>query len=119
MAALLIGKTAAITGAVTGIGRAITAEYLRHGASVVVNHLDDDASREHFEMLRKQAPDPKKLYAVAGNIANRNIGQSIVRSAIENFGGLDVFVANAGVSQFKDFLTSVHCFTSSSRLTII
>jgi L-rhamnose 1-dehydrogenase len=115
MTALLVGKTAAITGAVTGIGRAIAAEYLRHGAAVVVNHLNDDESHAHFATLKREAPDPAKLHAVAGNISEREVGQGILRAAVEQFGGIDVFVANAGVSQFRDFLTYAGCLDDTIK----
>jgi L-rhamnose 1-dehydrogenase len=97
MAALLGGKSAAITGGVTGIGRAIALGYLRHGAAVTVNFLDDVPSRKHFESLKAEAPTGSKLYGVTGDIG--------VKGAVEVHGSLDVFVANAGVSQFRDFVT--------------
>lgn len=106
MAGLLAGKSAAITGGVTGIGRAIALGFLQQGASVTVNHIDDARSREHFESLKAEAGDKSaRLVSVAGDIGKRETGQRIVSSALRAFGSLDVFVANAGVSQFRDFLT--------------
>lgn len=105
MAGLLGGKSAIITGGVTGIGKAIALEYLRQGASVTVNHLGDRSSREHFDRLRKEAPDKSKLEGVGRDIGKRASGQDIVDAAVSSFGGLDIFVANAGVSQFRDFIT--------------
>ncbi|KAK7757803.1 hypothetical protein SLS62_000181 [Diatrype stigma] len=108
---LLAGKVAAITGGVTGIGRAIALEYVRHGACVAVNHLGDAASQEHFESLRRQLDDSggddagERLIGIAGDIRQRATGAELVRQTVQRFGALDVFVANAGVSQFRDFLT--------------
>lgn len=107
MAGLLAGKSAAITGGVTGIGRAIALEFMKQGAAVTVNHMDDDASRQHFASLAKEAPKGARLQAVAGDIGQRVTGQKIVSAANDAFGALDVFVANAGVSQFREFLTYV------------
>ena len=108
MAQLLSGKVAAITGAVTGIGRAIALEYLKHGASVAVNHFPDDRSASQFQEMKKEAGEGAKLVAVAGDISKPETGQALVKKAVDEFGGrLDIFVSNAGVCQFADFLTCV------------
>jgi L-rhamnose 1-dehydrogenase len=119
MAKLLQGKTAAITGAVTGIGRAIALEYLRQGASVAVNHFPDDKSSTQFQELRKSAgEDGDRLIAVAGDISKPESGQELVQQTVESFGGrLDIFVSNAGVCQFADFLTCVCVPTVLARPT--
>jgi L-rhamnose 1-dehydrogenase len=105
MAGLLAGKVAAVTGGVTGIGRAIALEYLRQGASVVVNHLGDDASKAHFQSMLKEAPQGSRLIDNAGDIGKRETGVRLVEDAVKEFGELNIFVANAGVSVFADFLT--------------
>jgi L-rhamnose 1-dehydrogenase len=107
MSKLLDGKVAAITGAVTGIGRAIALEYLKQGASVAVNHFPDDKSASHFEEMQKEVGElAHKLVAVAGDISKPETGQELVKKAVETFGGrLDIFVSNAGVCEFADFLT--------------
>ncbi|GIZ42470.1 hypothetical protein CKM354_000574000 [Cercospora kikuchii] len=105
MAALLQGKVAAITGAVTGIGRAIALDYLRHGASVAVNYYPDDKSASQFEALSKEVGEDARLIGVPGDITKPETGQELVKKTVEKFGKLDVFVSNAGVCQFADFLT--------------
>jgi len=105
---LLAGKSAIVTGGVTGIGRAIALGFLRQGAAVTVNHLDDAASHRHFESLRSEAPEQSRLQGVTGDIGARSVGGAIIDTAVNKYGAVDVFVANAGVSQFKDFLTYVH-----------
>ncbi|KAF2238518.1 NAD(P)-binding protein, partial [Viridothelium virens] len=104
---LLVGKAAAITGGVIGIGRAIALDFLRHGASVTVNFMDDELSRQHFKSLQREASSIQgsRLHELVGDIKQRETGLEIVEASISQFGGLDVFVANAGVSQFRDFLT--------------
>ncbi|KAI1497188.1 short-chain dehydrogenase/reductase SDR [Biscogniauxia marginata] len=105
--ALLAGKVAIITGGVTGIGRAIALDYIRHGASVAVNFLGDSASLEHFKTLEKEigGRNAGRLMGVAGDIRKRATGTELVEQTVDKFGSLDVLVANAGVSQFRDFLT--------------
>jgi len=90
---------------VTGIGRAIALEFLRQGAAVTVNFLDDAGSRANFNSLKAEAPNETKLLGVGGDIGMRNTGQTLVEAAVQNGGRLDIFVANAGVSEFCDFLT--------------
>ncbi|KAK3624512.1 hypothetical protein LTR56_020952 [Elasticomyces elasticus] len=105
MAGLLIGKVAAVTGGVTGIGRAIALGFLREGASVTVNYLGDNASHKHFQSLQEEAPSNARLEGIPGDVGRKEVGQAIVDESVAEFGGLDVLVANAGVSQFEDFLT--------------
>ncbi|KAL9080469.1 MAG: hypothetical protein Q9157_000783 [Trypethelium eluteriae] len=107
MSSLLVGKAAAITGGMTGIGRAIALDFLRHGASVMVNFMDDDPSQQHFKSLQREASSIQgsRLQGLVGDIKQRETGQEIVEASVNQFGGLDVFVANAGISQFRDFLT--------------
>lgn len=107
MAQLLVGKSAAITGAVTGIGRAIAVDYLKHGAKVAVNYFPGDKSAQQFEDLRKEVGQDASLIGVAGDISKPETGQELVKKAVEKFGRLDIFVSNAGVCQFADFLTYV------------
>ncbi|KAK8194384.1 L-rhamnose-1-dehydrogenase [Zalaria obscura] len=105
MAALLTGKVTAITGAVTGIGRAIALEYLKQGASVAVNYYPDAQSESQFKELSASAGEGAKLIAVAGDISKPETGAELVSKAVETWGRLDVFVSNAGVCKFNDFLS--------------
>ena len=107
---MLKGKVAAITGGVTGIGRAITLEYLKQGASVAVNHLDDESSRKHYADLVKSVEEElgveasRKVISVPGDISKPETGQLLTDETVQKFGKLDVFVSNAGVCEFTDFL---------------
>jgi L-rhamnose 1-dehydrogenase len=107
---LLKGKVAAITGGVTGIGRAITLEYLKQGASVAVNHLDDESSRKHYADLVTSVEEElgveasRKVISVPGDISKPETGQLLTDETVQKFGKLDVFVSNAGVCEFTDFL---------------
>ncbi|KAK4994584.1 L-rhamnose-1-dehydrogenase [Elasticomyces elasticus] len=105
MAALLTNKVACITGGVTGIGRAIALEYLKQGASVAVNHFPDASSESSFESMLREAGEGARLIAVAGDISKPETGKALVGRTVEAFGRLDIFVSNAGICQFADFLT--------------
>lgn len=101
---LLQGKVAAITGAVTGIGRAIALEYLAQGASVAVNYYPDSTSESQWKAMLQEAGEGAKLIAVPGDISKPETGKELVAKAVETFGQLNIFVSNAGVCKFADFL---------------
>lgn len=116
---LLEGKVAAITGAVTGIGRAIALEYLRQGAYVSVNHFPDPSSAAHFESLRQEAGSQatEKLIAVPGDISLPETATHLISTTVTAFGRLDIFVSNAGICQFSDFLTLAPSLLTSTVST--
>ena len=115
---LLAGKTAAITGGTTGIGRAIALEFLRQGCNVAINHLGLKRDEVHKTSLLKEAAAIKtekvdgeseskagELMEIAGDVTVSETGTILVEKAVERWGKLDIFVANAGVFQAADFLT--------------
>ena len=116
MAELLKGKIAAITGGVSGIGRAIALEFLRQGASVAVNHLGDEWSEKHFESMSKEVPPGSALESVPGDISRKETAIALVQKTVETFGKLDIFVSNAGVCQFAEFLRYGHPMTLVSGI---
>ncbi|OCK72659.1 NAD(P)-binding protein [Lepidopterella palustris CBS 459.81] len=109
---LLCGKICAITGGVTGIGRAIALEYIAQGACVAVNHLGDSSSSSHFQSMRLEAAQAlpkdeevdKRLIEVPGDISDQATAVRLVARTVEVWGGLDVFVSNAGICEFAEFL---------------
>ncbi|KAJ6151454.1 hypothetical protein N7470_007051 [Penicillium chermesinum] len=107
---LLVGKVAAVTGGLTGIGRAIALAYIHHGAKVAVSHLGGPKEDELLASLRKDVneieagAETSRFITVAGNISQPETGVNFVAKVVETFGRLDVFVSNAGVCQFADFL---------------
>ncbi|KAF3041700.1 L-rhamnose-1-dehydrogenase [Didymella heteroderae] len=95
----------AITGGVTGIGRAIVLEYLSHGANVAVNHLGDPKSFEQYQSLVKEALEGgDRLIEIPGDVGDPETGKKLVKAVVEKWGRLDVFVSNAGICEFKEFL---------------
>jgi len=110
---LLPYKTALITGGTTGIGRAIALGYVSHGARVAVNHLDNTAGHEQFASMVEEAraligiegEGEDVLLSVPGDVSNQADAESMVTRTVEKWGRLDVFVSNAGICEFADFLT--------------
>lgn len=108
---ILKGKTAAITGGTTGIGRAIAIEYIRQGCNVAINHLglQKDESLRHsllqeVESLQKQGKGAGSVLEIAGDVTVPETSESLIQEAVRRWGKLDIFVANAGVFKQAEFL---------------
>ncbi|PPF76595.1 3-oxoacyl-ACP reductase [Subtercola sp. Z020] len=86
------GKTVIVTGAGSGIGRAIARAFLANDANVVVSGRRVDALHETVSGF----PDDRTL-VVPADVAVRGDVDALVAAAVERFGALDVMVANAGV----------------------
>jgi NAD(P)-dependent dehydrogenase (short-subunit alcohol dehydrogenase family) len=87
----LSGKSAVVTGAGQGLGRAYAVALAQAGASVVVNDLDARAAEETAALAGPRA------VVVAGDVGERAVAEALVASAVEKFGRLDAMVTNAGV----------------------
>ncbi|GAA2087373.1 3-oxoacyl-ACP reductase [Streptomyces albiaxialis] len=89
----LHGKTALVTGAARGLGRAEALELGRLGARVVVNDLDAEAEST-AEAVRAEGGE---AVAVPGDVADFGEAERLVRLAVDTYGSLDVLVNNAGI----------------------
>ena len=89
----LTGKKALITGADSGIGRAVAIAFAREGADVVVAYLDenDDAN----DTKRIIEADGRKCLLVATDISKPENCKSLVQKAVDEFGQIDILVNNA------------------------
>jgi 3-oxoacyl-[acyl-carrier protein] reductase len=100
------GKTALVTGAARGIGRAIALELARGGASVALNDVNESAAAEAIELAQKAGSPKAKFYKF--DVADSAACESAVESVVAEFGGLHILVNNAGISldalllRFKD-----------------
>lgn len=93
----LEGRIAVVTGASRGIGRAISIELAQRGASVIVNY---NRSPEAAEGVVDQiCSDGGQAQAVKADVASFKQAQSLVKTAIDAFGGLDILVNNAGITR--------------------
>lgn len=81
-------RTAFVTGAAHGIGRAIAERFMSEGANVVVADLDVEAAAT--------IGDGQKTLAVACDITDRASVEAAISEAVKTFGGIDVLVNNAG-----------------------
>ncbi len=99
---LLAGKTVLITGASRGIGRGTAIECARHGADLALNWFQDREGIE--ETLAAVRALGRRAIEVEGDVARRESGERFIDAAAKAFGGVDVFVNNAGICPFHAFL---------------
>jgi NAD(P)-dependent dehydrogenase (short-subunit alcohol dehydrogenase family) len=90
----LAGKVAIITGADSGIGRAVAALYAREGADIAIAYLceDDDAA----ETKRIVEAEGRKAITIRGDIGEKETSERIVAETLSAFGKIDILVNNAG-----------------------
>ena len=89
----LEGKAAIITGADSGIGRAVALAFARGGADVLISYLEEHEDAEETRRLVEDAG--RKAVVVAGDISEPAHCRAIVQQAVEAFGRVDVLVNNA------------------------
>lgn len=94
----LRGRSAIITGASLGLGRAIAEAYVRAGASMLVTARGEDALRETVARLQSlRAESTQQVHAMAADVAKAEDCAAVVERATRTFGEFSVLVNNAGV----------------------
>ncbi|CEJ72108.1 putative oxidoreductase YghA [Chryseobacterium oranimense G311] len=91
----LQGRKALITGGDSGIGRAAAIAYAREGADVAINYLpaEEEDARQVIELIRKEG---RKGIAIPGDIRSEDFCKKLVSQAVQQLGGLDILINNAG-----------------------
>ena len=91
---MLKNKVALVTGASSGIGRAIALVWAREGAKVVVSDINTAAGEETAALVRAQGGD---ALFVAADVGKPEDGRTLVQQAVARYGRLDVACNNAGI----------------------
>lgn len=97
----LTGRTAIVTGAGRGLGRAIVLAYAREGAAVLAADVDSGAAEETARLAREAGGESMSI-DVDVTVAARV--DEIVRHAIDEWGKLDIMVAAAGIQTIEPLL---------------
>ncbi|WP_214698581.1 MULTISPECIES: SDR family oxidoreductase [unclassified Exiguobacterium] len=96
----LSGKTAIITGAGSGMGRAIAKLFAKECARIVAFDLDEDGVQAVVEEIKTGGGD---VVGIAGNVTNQSDIDRLIDTTKDTFGSVDILVNNAGI--MDNFMT--------------
>jgi NAD(P)-dependent dehydrogenase (short-subunit alcohol dehydrogenase family) len=103
--ARLEDKVALITGADSGIGRAVAITFAREGADVLCSYWKEDDDAAETRRLVEEAG--RRCVTVPGDIGDREHCRSLVERAVDELGGIDVLVNNAGYQMAYDSFVEI------------
>ena len=93
------GKNAIITGGVRGIGLAIAREFCERGANVMLCYRSNDEAAE--AAAAELAQFGTKVVLSKGDVADEAYAESAVKKAVEELGGVDILINDAGITRDK------------------
>lgn len=96
---MLEGRVALVTGASRGIGRAIAEDLAANGAKVVINY--NSSAEAANDVVATIAANGGEATAVQADVSSFAEAQSLVKTAIDRYGHLDIVVNNAGTTRDK------------------
>lgn len=92
---------AVVTGGGSGIGKATAKELVKLGAKVVINGRREQVL---LDAAREIDPTGENVYAIAGDIRQRDTSTIIAKETINRFGGIDVLISSTGIFKPTPFL---------------
>jgi NAD(P)-dependent dehydrogenase (short-subunit alcohol dehydrogenase family) len=101
----LAGKRTVITGADSGIGRAVAIAFAREGADVVISYLEEDEDARETARWVEEAG--RRAVLRAGDLSDPAVCESVVDGALQELGGIDVLVNNAAFQRTYESLEDV------------
>ena len=96
-------KVALITGADSGIGRAVAVLFAREGADVAFTYLKEE-KQDANETKRAVEAEGRRAYPMIGDVRDPDICRDFVEQTVEEFGKLDILVNNAAFQQHRESL---------------
>ncbi|HJR65872.1 MAG TPA: glucose 1-dehydrogenase [Gemmatimonadaceae bacterium] len=93
---LLNDKAAIVTGAGSGIGRAVAIAYAREGARVVISDLAEASGEETVRLLQQQSPGADAVF-IKADASKPEDHEMLARAAVDRFGALHIACNNAGI----------------------
>lgn len=101
----LVGRKAIITGADSGIGKAVAIAYAREGADVLISYLNEEEdAKETAAYVEKEG---RKAILFPGDISNEEHCKEMIERAVREFGGLDILVNNAAFQVAHESLQDI------------
>ena len=101
----LQGRKAIVTGADSGIGKAVAIAFAREGADVLIAYLDEDEDARDTAKWVKEAG--RKAVLVSGDIQQESHCQQIIQKAVQEFGQIDILVNNAAFQMTRESITEI------------
>lgn len=101
----LEGLRAVITGADSGIGRAVALAYAREGADVLISYLDEHEEAEETRRLVEEAG--RRAVVMPGDIQHAEHCRAIIDRAVSELGGIDILVNNAAHQDTFEDITEI------------
>lgn len=102
----LAGRKALVTGGDSGIGRAAAIAFAREGADVAISYLPAE-QEDAAEVLKLIAAEGRTAVDLPGDITDEGWCRTMVEQAVDQLGGLDILVINAGHQQSRDSVAEV------------
>jgi NAD(P)-dependent dehydrogenase (short-subunit alcohol dehydrogenase family) len=101
----LTAKAVVITGADSGIGRAVAIAFAREGADVLISYLDEHEDARETQRWVEEAG--RKAVLVPGDLADPAHCRSVVATAVAEFGRIDVLVSNAAFQMSHEWIEDI------------
>ncbi len=101
----LLGRTAVITGADSGIGRAVAIAFAREGADVLISYLNEHADAEQTAHWVREAG--RRPVLMPGDVSEQEHCVKIIQQAMAEFGRLDILVNNAAMQRTHEDIAEI------------
>ena len=101
----LDGKVALISGGDSGIGRATAVLFAKEGADVAIVYLNEDEDAEETKRLVED--EGKRCLTISGDVGDEDFCQQAVQQTVDELGGLNILINNAGEQHVQESLTDI------------
>jgi NAD(P)-dependent dehydrogenase (short-subunit alcohol dehydrogenase family) len=101
----LTGKRAVITGADSGIGKAVAIAYAREGADVLISYYNEHDDAKDTQKWVEEAG--RKAVLMAGDLAEPQHCRDIIDTAVKELGGIDILVSNAAYQMSRETIEEI------------
>jgi len=101
----LNGKVALITGADSGIGRAVAALFAREGADIAILYLCEHDDAEKTRQIVER--EGRRAITIAGDLGDKQFCENAVRQTVDQLGRLDILINNAGEQHYDEDIQNI------------